>query len=179
MVCACIIIDNCKSNLFIGKTHGPIVGRNRLIRISHWLINSTSTYEEVSTISREVANWFYSTISINISNDRSMEFTHMAILHTVRSHWSLCVLVCWQMDIPQMKQIKWYNNPWWESIFDTFIGTLINFPLNIVLLWSAQQMQLSILQTSTYLCVVFVVLAIVRKTIIRKFFNKKSCILSD
>lgn len=74
---------------------------------------------------------------------------------------------------------RYWNNPWWESTFDTFIGTLINFPLNIILLWSAKEMELTILQTSIYLCIVFVILAIIRKTFIRKFFNKKSCHLDD
>ena len=78
-----------------------------------------------------------------------------------------------------MKLDRFYNSPWWESIFDTFIGTLINFPLNILLLWSAKEMELTILQTSIYLCIVFIILAILRKTLIRIFFNKKSCTSTD
>lgn len=72
-----------------------------------------------------------------------------------------------------------YNNPWFESITDTAVGTLINFPLNILLLWSADRMNFTILQTSIYLSVVFIIIAILRKTYIRTFFNKHSCHAGD
>lgn len=73
---------------------------------------------------------------------------------------------------------KYQSKAWVESIIDTAIGTAINFPLNILLLWVASSLNLTILQTSLMLSVIFIVMAIIRKTVVRCYFHtkhKKSC----
>ena len=62
---------------------------------------------------------------------------------------------------------------WFEAISDTALGTLINFPLNIVILTITFKLELSAFDTSIVLCVVFTILAIVRKYIVRTYFSKK------
>jgi hypothetical protein len=73
--------------------------------------------------------------------------------------------------------MKYFKNRmfWLEAISDTAIGTLINFPLNIVILTITFKLELSALETSIVLCVVFTILAIIRKYIVRKYFSKKEC----
>ena len=61
---------------------------------------------------------------------------------------------------------------WFEAASDTAIGTLINFPLNILLLSIAAWGEFSVLQTSIFLSTVFIVLAIIRKYLIRCHFSK-------
>lgn len=60
-----------------------------------------------------------------------------------------------------------------ESVSDTVIGILINFPLNVVLLYVAVKLELSVIQTSVFLSVVFTVFAVVRKYLLRVYFSKK------
>ena len=74
---------------------------------------------------------------------------------------------------------KYWNSPWAESITDTALALLINFPLNILLLWYASIVQLTVVQTSVFLTVVFTIVAVVRKVFTRKFFNKHSCQSGD
>jgi len=73
------------------------------------------------------------------------------------------------MDIHEMNDTK---AAFKESTIDTLIGTIINLPLNIALLWVANMMNLSIWLTGVALSVVFFVIAIVRKTIVRLYFNQ-------
>jgi|SaaInlStandDraft_2_1057019.scaffolds.fasta_scaffold29280_3 hypothetical protein len=72
--------------------------------------------------------------------------------------------------------MKYFTNRlfWIEAISDTALGTLINFPLNIVILTITFELELSAFNTSIVLCVVFTILAIVRKYIVRNHFSKKS-----
>lgn len=63
-------------------------------------------------------------------------------------------------------------------MLDTAVGTVINFPLNFMLIWLAREIELTVLQTSVMMSVIFIVLAIVRKTTIRCVFHdqyKKRC----
>ena len=68
-----------------------------------------------------------------------------------------------------------------EAITDTAIATLINFPLNIMLLWIANRTFIPIMiteaqqifWTSVYLTIAFSAVAITRKTYVRLYFNRK------
>lgn len=62
---------------------------------------------------------------------------------------------------------------WIESISDTIVGSMINFPLNVTLLYMSRYLDLTVLQTSIFLSVVFTVIAIVRKYMIRNYFSKQ------
>ena len=69
-----------------------------------------------------------------------------------------------------------------EATTDTLLATVINFPLNMLLLLVANRTFLSwmeteakqIFWTSVYLTVVFSAVAIARKTYVRLYFNKKN-----
>ena len=68
-----------------------------------------------------------------------------------------------------------------EAVSDTALALVINFPLNIFLLWIANRTFIpnmvtegqQIFWTSVYLTVVFSIVAITRKTYVRLYFNKK------
>ena len=62
-----------------------------------------------------------------------------------------------------------------EALTDTALGAAINFPLNVLFLWGADVIGLSIMTTGILLSAVFTVVAIVRKYLLRSFFEKKSC----
>ena len=62
---------------------------------------------------------------------------------------------------------------WIESISDTVVGSMINFPLNVSLLYMSRYLDLTVLQTSIFLSVVFTMIAIVRKYTIRNYFSKQ------
>lgn len=69
-----------------------------------------------------------------------------------------------------------------EAISDTVLALVINFPLNIMLLWVANRTFIpnmetegqQIFWTSVYLTTVFSVVAITRKTWVRLYFFKKN-----
>ena len=63
--------------------------------------------------------------------------------------------------------------PWIESITDTTIAFVINFPINLFLLWLCQANNMSILNTSITLSITFTVVAIIRKVVVRNYFTKK------
>jgi len=65
------------------------------------------------------------------------------------------------------------KSAWMEAISDTAIGTLINFPLNILLLSIAAWANFTLLETSVFLSVVFIILAVIRKYLVRCYFTKK------
>ena len=71
--------------------------------------------------------------------------------------------------------MKYFSNrkAWIEAISDTALGSLINFPLNIVILTITFELELTVLQTSVVLAVTFTILAIIRKYMVRSFFSKK------
>ena len=66
------------------------------------------------------------------------------------------------------------KNAWVESISDTAIGTLINFPLNLLLLTATFALEFSVLATAVATWVVFTVVALVRKYLVRKYFAKRN-----
>ena len=61
-----------------------------------------------------------------------------------------------------------------EAVSDTVLATAMNFPLNILMVWVAFQLELSVLQTSVFFTVVFSTVAIMRKTWVRLYFYKRS-----
>jgi len=61
-----------------------------------------------------------------------------------------------------------------EATTDTIIATILNFPLNLVLVAIAFHYELTIFQTSVFFTIVFSAVAILRKTYIRLYFNKRN-----
>ena len=69
-----------------------------------------------------------------------------------------------------------------ESVQDTILALIINFPLNMILLYIANRTFLLVLEsegdrifwTSVFLTSVFTVFAVVRKTYVRMYFEKKN-----
>ena len=72
--------------------------------------------------------------------------------------------------------MKFFDNKkaWVEAITDTAIGTVINFPLNLAVLYFAFNIGMSVFNTAVLTWIVFTSIAIVRKYIIRMFFKKKA-----
>ena len=62
---------------------------------------------------------------------------------------------------------------WYEAICDTVVGTAINFPLNVLLLYTASSMNMTILGTAVFITASLFILAVLRKYIIRQKFQKK------
>ena len=63
-----------------------------------------------------------------------------------------------------------HKKAWQEAIGDTALATIINLPLNILVLTITFKLQLSVLDTSIVLWVIFTIVAIVRKYFVRKLF---------
>lgn len=68
---------------------------------------------------------------------------------------------------------------WKEAISDTVIGTIINFPLNMLAMWIIFQTNMSVFESSAFLWLVFTSVAIVRKYCLRVYFEKKSKTIVD
>jgi hypothetical protein len=64
---------------------------------------------------------------------------------------------------------------WMEAISDTAVGTIINLPLNFILLSITFSLKCDIFTTAIASWSLFTILAIVRKYLIRRFFHKKIC----
>jgi hypothetical protein len=60
-----------------------------------------------------------------------------------------------------------------EAITDTFIGTMINFPLNAGMMTLAFAVELTAIQASLMFTGVFTIMAIIRKMLVRLHFAKK------
>lgn len=60
-----------------------------------------------------------------------------------------------------------------EALSDTLLAVIINFPLNIGLVAIAHYYQMGVMQTSVFLTVVFFIVAVVRKTYTRVYFEKR------
>ena len=71
---------------------------------------------------------------------------------------------------------KFFSNKaaWKEAITDTSIGFVINFPINVVMLYICKLLDVTVFMTSIILSVVFTAVAIIRKYTVRIFFNKTS-----
>ena len=68
---------------------------------------------------------------------------------------------------------KEYKRALKEATTDTLLALIINFPLNVLLLYVAANMELTIFWTSCFMTAIFTNIAIVRKTIVRVHFKKK------
>lgn len=68
---------------------------------------------------------------------------------------------------------------WREAISDTVIGTIINFPLNILAMWFIFKTNMGVFMSSAFLWLVFTSVAIVRKYFLRVYFEKKSKTIVD
>lgn len=62
---------------------------------------------------------------------------------------------------------------WKEAFLDTGIGTVLNFPLNILAMWIIFELSLTVLQGSILLWFIFTVIALVRKYTLRVYFEGK------
>ena len=60
-----------------------------------------------------------------------------------------------------------------EAVADTFLAFIINFPLNLLLIAIAFDLDFTALQTSIFLTLVFTTVAIIRKTYTRMYFETK------
>ena len=63
---------------------------------------------------------------------------------------------------------------WREAIWDTIIGTMINFPLNMLAMWFIFMAQLSVFESSALLWFIFTAVAIIRKYLMRVYFEKRT-----
>jgi len=61
-----------------------------------------------------------------------------------------------------------------EAMSDTAIAFVINLPLNILFLYIANLMALSIVATSVFMTLSFTVLAVIRKTMVRVHFSRRA-----
>ena len=60
-----------------------------------------------------------------------------------------------------------------EAVSDTVIGTIINFPLNVIMMWVIFRVELTVMQSSILLWAVFTSIAVIRKYYIRVYYSKK------
>ena len=63
---------------------------------------------------------------------------------------------------------------WKESLSDTAIGTAINFPLNMMILTITFALEFTVFWTALASWVIFTIVAVVRKYLVRKYFAKKN-----
>lgn len=63
---------------------------------------------------------------------------------------------------------------WTESISDTIVGTLINFPLNIIILSIAFNLNFTVFWTAILSWFTFTSSALIRKYYVRKYFDKRN-----
>jgi hypothetical protein len=61
-----------------------------------------------------------------------------------------------------------------ESFSDTMIALSINFPLNFILIWIAYRYELTEIQATIFLSIIFTTFAIIRKYLLRLYFIKRS-----
>ena len=62
---------------------------------------------------------------------------------------------------------------WKEAVSDCIIGTIINFPLNMLAVTVIFQMKLGVWSSSVLLWFMFTVVAVVRKYMVRVYFKQK------
>ena len=61
-----------------------------------------------------------------------------------------------------------------EAVADTAIAIVINFPLNMLLIVIARSYDMSVFNTTVFFTLVFTVVAIARKTVMRVYFEKRN-----
>ena len=60
-----------------------------------------------------------------------------------------------------------------EAVFDTSLATVINFPINFVLVAMALELELSVMATTVMLTSTFFTIAVIRKTCLRLYFHRR------
>lgn len=60
-----------------------------------------------------------------------------------------------------------------EAAADTLLGSIINVPLNFIMVSIAFYYELTAVETTAFMTTVFTILAIIRKTYIRLHFHKR------
>lgn len=60
-----------------------------------------------------------------------------------------------------------------EAVADTALAMVINFPLNLCIIYLCRVLDLTVLQTSVTFTTIFTIVAIVRKYFMRLYFSKK------
>ena len=61
-----------------------------------------------------------------------------------------------------------------EAVIDTVIGTIVNFPLNVLAMWIIFTLEMSVIQSSIFLWIIFTSIALVRKYYLRVYFENKT-----
>ena len=61
-----------------------------------------------------------------------------------------------------------------ESLTDTLVATVINFPMNFVLIWFAFRMEMTAFQTTVFCTAILFVVSLFRKYYIRIHFDSKN-----
>lgn len=62
---------------------------------------------------------------------------------------------------------------WIESISDTGIAIVMNFPISMLLVYLTRVFEFSVFMTSVTFTCVFTIIAIIRKYFVRVYFSKK------
>ena len=60
-----------------------------------------------------------------------------------------------------------------ESVSDTVLGTVVNFPLNYILIAFCLSMSMTAIEMTIFMTSILFVLAVIRKYYIRVYFDKK------
>jgi len=60
-----------------------------------------------------------------------------------------------------------------EATSDTLIGTVINFPFNLAIIWACLTLNFNALQTTIACTSIMFVIAIARKTFVRLWFQNR------
>jgi hypothetical protein len=60
-----------------------------------------------------------------------------------------------------------------ESVADTVLATILNFPLNVILLGIANELALSVIGTAVFITIVLFNIAVTRKYLVRVYFKTK------
>jgi len=66
-----------------------------------------------------------------------------------------------------------------ESIFDTVLGTLVNFPLNYILIAFCLSLNMSAFYMAVFMTTILFILAVVRKYFVRIFYERRNHVSSN
>ncbi len=66
-----------------------------------------------------------------------------------------------------------------ESIFDTVLGTLVNFPLNYILIAFCLSLNMSAFYMAVFMTTILFILAVVRKYFVRIFYKRRNHVSSN
>jgi hypothetical protein len=72
-----------------------------------------------------------------------------------------------------------HKNALKESIFDTVLGTLVNFPLNYILIAFCLSLNMSAFYMAVFMTTILFILAVVRKYFVRIFYERRNHVSSN